>query len=305
MKKGIDVSVHNGKLDWNKLKAQGVEFAIIRIGYGSDSKSQDDSRAEYNMTECERLNIPYGVYLYSYALNINQVESEVDHTLRMIKGRKVELGVFYDMEDADGYKAKNGINVYKDRALLTNLCIKYCESIERAGYKTGVYANYDYFKNVLYIDQLRKWSVWLAQWSVSKPAIECDLWQYTSDETFNGVSGRFDANYLYDVVVKSEPVKDVSKKSLDVIVDEVIDGKWGNGEERKARLIAAGYKYNEVQNRVNERLIEIKSVYYKVKAGDTLSKIAKDHNTTVAKLVMLNNIDNPHLIYAGDLLRVK
>lgn len=304
MKKGVDVSVHNGKLDWNKLKAQGVEFAIIRIGYGSDNAKQDDSRAIYNMTECERLNIPYGVYLYSYALNINQVESEVDHTLRMIKGRKVELGVYFDMEDADNYKRKNGISIYKDRALLTNLCIKYCEAIERAGYKTGVYANLDWFKNVLYIDQLRKWSVWLAQWSVSKPAIECDLWQYTSDETFDGVSGRFDANYLYDEV-KNTPVRDISKKSLDVIAEEVIDGKWGNGDERKAKLTAAGYKYNEVQAKVNERMAEIYSKYHEVKSGETLSGIAKQYNTTVAKLVALNNIDNPHLIYTGDKLKVK
>lgn len=305
MKKGIDVSYANGKLDWDKLKSQGVEFAIIRVGYGSDSVNQDDSQAKRNMDECERLGIPYGVYIYSYALNEGSVESEVDHTLRMIKGRKVELGVYFDMEDADGYKAKAGINVYKSRDLLTGFCIKYCEAIERAGYKAGVYANYDYFKNVLYKDKLDKWLIWLAQWSVSKPAYECDIWQYTSDGTFNGVSGRFDMNYLYTYEVKSEPNKGVAKKSLNVIAEEVIDGKWGNGDERKARLTAAGYKYSEVQARVNELMAEINSKYYTVKAGDTLGKIAKAYNTTVAKLVKLNNIDNPNLIYTGDKLRVK
>lgn len=305
MRKGIDVSYANGKLDWDKLKSQGVEFALIRVGYGSDSVNQDDSQAKRNMDECERLNIPYGVYLYSYALNVASVASEVAHTLRMIKGRKPELGVFFDMEDADGYKAKAGKNVYKSRDLLTDFCIQFCETIEAAGYKAGVYANYDYFKNVLYKDKLDKWLIWLAQWSVSKPAYECDIWQYTSDGTFNGVSGRFDMNYLYTYEVKSEPNKGVAKKSLNVIAEEVIDGKWGNGDERKARLTAAGYKYNEVQARVNELMAEINSKYYTVKAGDTLSKIAKAYNTTVAKLVKLNNIDNPNLIYTGDKLRVK
>ena len=297
MKKGIDVSSHNGKLDWNKLD---VDFAIIRIGYGGDIKKQDDSQAIYNMTECERLGIPYGVYLYSYALNDSQVESEIDHTLRMIKGRKVELGVFYDMEDADGYKAKNGINVYKSRDLLTGFCVKYCEAIERAGYKVGVYANLDYFKNVLYVNKLVKWLIWLAQWGVSKPAMTCDMWQYTSDGAFNGVTGRFDMNYLYDGVVKSEPVK-----SIDKVAQEVIDGKWGNGEDRKTKLTAAGYNYSEVQARVNELMTKINEDYYEVKSGDTLSKIAQKYNTTVDKLVKLNNIDNPNLIYTGDKLRVK
>lgn len=301
MKKGIDVSYANGRLDWSKLD---VDFAIIRIGYGGDIKKQDDSQAIYNMDECERLGIPYGVYIYSYALNQPNVESEVDHTLRMIKGRKIELGVYFDMEDADGYKRKNGIDPYKNRDLLTGFCIKYCEAIERAGYKAGVYANYDWFKNVLYMNKLVKWQIWLAQWQVYKPAMTCDIWQYSSEGTFDGVKGRFDMNYLYDDV-KREPVKDVSKKSVDIIAEEVIDGKWGNGDERKAKLVAAGYKYNEVQTEVNKRMAEIYSKYHEVKQGDTLSGIAEKYNTTVAKLVKLNNIGNPHLIYAGDKLRVK
>lgn len=303
MKKGIDVSSHNGRLDWNKLKAQGVEFALIRIGYGSDSTTQDDSQAKYNMAECERLGIPYGVYLYSYAFRDFHVTSEIAHTLRMIKGHKPELGVFYDMEDADGYKARAGINVYGSNKLLTDFCIKFCEAIEDAGYKAGVYANLDYFKNVLDIKALDKWLIWLAQWQVSEPAIKCDIWQYTSDGAFNGVTGRFDMNYLYTEVKQTE-TKPVLK-SVDVVAQEVIDGKWGNGEERKAKLTAAGYNYSKVQARVNELMDKINEDYYEVKKYDTLTSIAKKFNTTVDKLVKLNNIGNPNLIYAGDKLRVR
>ena len=167
MKKGIDVSEFNGKLDWAKLKAEGVEFALIRLGFGSDLKHQDDDYAEYNMNECERLGIPYGAYLYSYAITEKNVESEIDHALRMVKGHKVELGIYFDMEDADGYKRKHGINVYKSRDLLTGFCTKFCEAIERAGYKTGTYANLDYFKNVLHHEKLTKWSIWLAHWKMA------------------------------------------------------------------------------------------------------------------------------------------
>lgn len=304
MKKGIDVSKHNGKLDWSKLKAQGVEFAIIRIGYGSDNTDQDDKYAEYNMAECERLGIPYGVYIYSYALNEASVESEVKHTLRMIKGHNPELGVYFDMEDADGYKSRAGISVYNAKELLTGFCKQFCEAIEAAGYKAGTYANLDYFKNVLDKDQLDNWLIWLAQWKVSEPAIECDMWQYTSDGVFDGVTGRFDMNYLYTEISDIKTEVKPERKSVDEMAQEVIDGKWGNGENRKTKLTAAGYDYEAIQAKVNQ-MVASKNTVYVVKKGDTLSKIAKEHNTTVAKLAADNDIKNINLIYVGQTLVIK
>lgn len=305
MKKGIDVSYANGKLDWSKLKAQGVEFAIIRIGYGGNDTDQDDTRAIYNMTECERLGIPYGVYIYSYALKESNVDSEISHTLRMIKGRKPELGVYFDMEDADGYKKKHGINVYKSRDLLTGFCVKFCEAIEAAGYKAGTYANLDYFKNVLDINELNEWLIWLAQWKVSKPAIECDMWQYTSDGAFDGVKGRFDMNYLYTEVKSEVKPVETKKKTNKEVAQDVLDGVWGNGQERKDRLTKAGYNYEAVQTLVNQMIATRKSTVYTVKGGDTLTSIAKKYNTTVNKLAADNNIKNPNLIYVGQKLVIK
>ena len=80
-KKGIDVSVHNGKIDWQKVKNDGIDFAIIRCGYGQNMTSQDDAYWEYNVSECERLGIPYGVYLYSYANTLAKAKSEAQHVL--------------------------------------------------------------------------------------------------------------------------------------------------------------------------------------------------------------------------------
>lgn len=310
MRKGIDVSSHNGKLDWSKLNAQGVEFAIIRVGFGQDDTDQDDNKAIYNMDECERLGIPYGVYLYSYAVTEANVDSEIKHTLRLIKGRKPELGVYYDMEDADNYKARKGINVYKSRDLLTGFCVKFCEAIEAAGYKAGVYANLDYFKNVLDKSKLDNWLIWLAQWKVSKPAIGCDMWQYTSDGAFDGVKGRFDMNYLYtevkdmakpEVKPETKPVKKLTDKE---VAQEVLDGKWGNGKERKDRLTKAGYDYDTVQSIVNQ-MVASNGTVYEVKKYDTLTSIAKKYNTTVSKLVADNDIKNPNLIYVGQKLVIK
>ena len=103
----IDVSSHDGLIDWNSVD-EHIEGVIIRIGYGSDYVSQDDKQAIRNMDACERFGIPYGVYIYSYALNMQDVESEIEHTLRMIQGRNPVRGVWFDMEDADGYKESNG-----------------------------------------------------------------------------------------------------------------------------------------------------------------------------------------------------
>ena len=84
--RGIDVSEHNGKIDWEKVKSSGIDFAIIRCGYGMDLPKQDDKYWQYNVTECERLGIPYGVYIYSYADSTDRAASEADHVLRLLKG---------------------------------------------------------------------------------------------------------------------------------------------------------------------------------------------------------------------------
>ena len=102
----------------------------------------------------DRLGIPYGVYIYSYALTSDEVTSEINHTLRMLQGRSPVRGVWFDMEDADGYKESNGLDVYKDGELLTDFCIQFIEAMDKEGYKTGVYANYNYYKNVLNLERL-------------------------------------------------------------------------------------------------------------------------------------------------------
>ena len=104
MIRGVDVSRHQGDIDWNIVKSSGIKFAIIRAGLGSNQVNQDDEKAEINITECERLGIPYGLYIYSYALNDADGVSEAKHAIRIALGHKPSLGIYIDMEDADGYK---------------------------------------------------------------------------------------------------------------------------------------------------------------------------------------------------------
>lgn len=212
---GIDISDNNGLLNWDKIKSQDIDFVMIRIGFGSDILSQDDKQAERNMNECERLNIPYGVYLYSYALNMDELQSEIKHMERMIKNRNPQMGIAFDMEDADGYKEKHGLKVFENKELLTNMCNTFCQYFDEKGYKTFVYANFYYFSTILNEINYPKW---LAHWGISEPSLECAMWQYASDGNIEGSSSRTDMNYYYGELPIIE--NNENNKEEDIITNE-------------------------------------------------------------------------------------
>jgi len=289
--KGIDVSKHQGKIDWAKVKADGIQFAIIRCGWGNDITSQDDVQFENNVNGCEVNGIPWGVYLYSYATNLTEAESEVQHVLRLLKGKLPLYPVYIDMEDADGYKKKRNVS----NKTCADICAYFCERLTKLGYLAGVYANKDWLENRINDPRLAQYPIWLAQWNdVVTYKGKYGMWQYTSDGKVNGISGRVDMNYCYEdypTIIKSKelngykkPVStepSIPKKSNDEIATEVIAGKWGNGEERKKRLTEAGYDYNTIQQIVNQKLTgksatvtapttTITTELPKIKAGDTV-----------------------------------
>ncbi|MDE6209850.1 MAG: glycoside hydrolase family 25 protein [Lachnospiraceae bacterium] len=198
---GIDVSSYQGLIDWEKVKNDGIEFAIIRIGYGSDVKKdnngdgiydQDDIYAEINMSECERLGIPYGVYLYSYALSDSDLNSEINHTLRLLKGHNPTIGVFFDYEN-DSYKDKYGL---PSTEAITRFAVNFNEAMKKNGYKSGTYT-YNYFWDTqLYSPLLNKYPKWLADYTKGfYPADDTYfIWQYTSSGSVTGISGNVDMN---------------------------------------------------------------------------------------------------------------
>lgn len=228
----IDVSGHDGLIDWDSAK-EHIEGVIIRIGYGNDYAYQDDKQAIQNMDECERLGIPYGVYIYSYAMTMQETESEISHTLRMLKGRNPVRGVWFDMEDADEYKKNHGMDVYseEDRTLLTDFCIRFIEEMHSRGYITGVYANYDYYKNVLDTNRLSMtegFNMWLAHWGVEEPDMDCMMWQFGA---YRIGDHEFDGNIYY--ADYSSPYKDAyietsaqAGRKANVIYQAQIDGDY-------------------------------------------------------------------------------
>lgn len=191
---GIDVSDNNGTLNWDVIK-ELIDFAIVRVGYGSNYESQDDKQAIRNMQELERIGKPYGVYLYSYALNEDEAHSEAAHILRMIAGFNPKLGIYIDQEDADSYKVRNNKNPYEHGEDYTRFCQIVMNDLKAVGFETvGTYANLNWFENILDREALTD-KKWLAIWGPDNCPVEwAEIWQYCSDGTVDGSSLRTDMN---------------------------------------------------------------------------------------------------------------
>lgn len=208
--KGIDVSKHQGTIDWAKVKKTDVDFAIIRVGYGQDIMSQDDPYWLTNAQACEKQGIPYGAYLYSYAKDVKAAESEAVHVLRLVKGRKMNLPIYYDMEDAS--------TIGSD---YTAIARAFCSKIEAAGYKVAIYANKDWFTNKLTNTFFNTKDRWVAQYN----DIECNykgkynMWQSTSTGRVNGISGNVDVNFTIGTSVLA-PVTKVSVSKTSAILNK-------------------------------------------------------------------------------------
>ena len=254
--RGVDISDNNGTLNWDIIKEQ-IDFAIVRVGYGSNYESQDDKQAVRNMQELERIGKPYAVYLYSYALNEEEAHSEAAHILRMIAGFNPALGIYLDMEDADGYKRKHGM---PSNDVLVSICEKECLMFEEAGYYAAIYASKSWFDTKLNSSRLNRFDKWIAWWNkgASFDKNIYGLWQYTSSGSVNGISGNVDMNEAYKDYPSiinnnsNSSSNTPAKKSIEQLAQEVLAGDWGNGEDRKNRLVAEGYNYDVVQARVNE-----------------------------------------------------
>lgn len=189
--RGIDVSNCQGKIDWNQVKAAGIDFAILKVGpvYG-----KPDDSFERNAAECERLGIPYGVYYYSYARSVKDANKEADRTLAWLGGHHPSLPVYYDLEDS--YILQDP-NFSKDK--LAQIAQAFCNRMEAVGFKSGIYANLNWLNNYLDSPSLSGYDHWVAQYNW-----RCDyagsysFWQYSNSGNVPGVNGRCDMNYCFN-----------------------------------------------------------------------------------------------------------
>lgn len=189
---GIDVSEHNGTLDWEKIKASGISFAIIRTGYGIRYK---DPQFENNLRGALSQGIPVGVYHFSYALTAAGAASEADYVLSLLEPWKsrITLPVFFDFEyDTIRYAQEQGVTLGKDA--FNDHAVAFLEKVKAAGYTPGIYYNLDYKNRFVDDSRLGGYVQWYAQYNSTASWTGYDLWQYSSSHTISGISGRFDIN---------------------------------------------------------------------------------------------------------------
>lgn len=270
--KGIDVSKYQGNIDWAKVKAAGVQFAMLRGGYGRYD-SQKDTKFEQNYKGAKAAGVPVGAYHYSYAKTVEQAKQEAQICLGWLKGKQFEYPIAFDIEDPSQHNL--------GKAALTAITNAFCETVEKAGYYVCIYASKHWLDTKLDMNALKRYDVWVAQWT-SKCTYNgaYGIWQNNDIGKVNGINGRVDT----DIAYKDYP--------------QIIKAAGLNGYTKSATKPTAAPK-------PTPKPAEPTKEYYTVVKGDNLTKIAKKYKTTVAQLVKLNSIKNPNLIYAGQKLRVK
>ena len=187
--KGIDVSVHNGKIDWQKVKAAGIDFAILRAGYGKLAKQKDD-RFEENYAGAKAAGIPVGAYWYSYAMTPEEAELEADVFLSVIKGKQFEMPVYFDLEE------KKQFDLGKEQ--VSAIMRAFLKKVESVGYFVGLYGSASSLTTHT-ADDIKSWyTIWLAHW-VDKTNYSgaYGIWQHSEKGKVAGINGNVDLDICY------------------------------------------------------------------------------------------------------------
>ena len=264
-RRGIDISHHQGDIDFEKLKGN-ISFAMVRTSYGN---FHTDNKYKRNIKGLEKINVPYGLYHFSYAVNKQEAKDEAIGFLNIIKNYKPLYPVVIDIEQSQRTK-----DLTKDT--LVDIANTFCKIVQDAGYYVMIYANLNYFETKLNSGTLNKYDKWVAEWknkfTYDK---EAGMWQYSSKGSIPGINGNVDL----DIAFKDYP-------------KIIKDGKLNN------------YNSNTQVDDSNNNENNNKNINYVVKKGDTLSKIAAKYNTTYQYLANYNNISNPNKIYPGEIIKV-
>lgn len=194
-KKGIDVSYANGNIDWSKVKGSGIEFAILRSTFGSESPSQIDSQYFQNAQGCVKNNIPFATYHFAYFVNEQTAKDEADFAIKKANEYKnyIKFIVLDVEEDSVRYAKNMGYNPD-----WTTCSITFMERVKAAGYTPVLYSNYNWLKNIFNYNKLKNYKLWYAAPDAQSPAYTCAIWQYSWKGKINGISGDVDMDYLYD-----------------------------------------------------------------------------------------------------------
>jgi len=225
-RKGIDVSTWQGDINWNKVKADGIEFAMLRSSFGKENPDkQTDNKFWQNYKNAKAAGMPIGAYHYSYATTVEDAKKEAAFFLSIVKGCQFEYPVAFDIEDPS--------QMYLGKDRITDIIMTFCERVQAAGYYVSLYTNLDWISNRIDMSRAKAFDIWLAQWN-DKPTYSGNfgMWQYTSSGSVNGISGNVDMNiayYDYPSIIKAAGLngftadKPEEKKTVTISMDDLTE----------------------------------------------------------------------------------
>lgn len=251
--KGIDVSYCQAGMQDVNPAGYNLKFAIIRAGYSEEV----DRYLEDHVKWCEDNNIAYGFYWYSYARSVADAKKEAECCLNAIAGFNPVYPVFFDLEEDSIGSAFNSEK-------LNSLATTFCETIKSAGYKTGIYANPSWLLSKYNYKGLKDYDIWLAAWTGSPTRrskylnyfkeLNITLWQFGIDSNLGYVDGNVSFFDYSKAGTTPTPKVEHTASKVHAVALDVIAGRYGVGQERKAAIEKLGYSYKEVQKEVNKIL---------------------------------------------------
>lgn len=327
MTKGIDVSQWQGQVDFNKVKADGYDFVILRAGYGK-YLTQKDPTFDTNYENAKAAGLGVGAYWYSYALTKEDAAKEAEVFLSVISGKQFEYPLAFDIEDQSQYSLS--------KTALGDICKTFCGAVEKAGYYICLYSFISFMNNIS-AKVVSKYDVWIANFTTAdKPAYDgaYGMWQHSSTGRVNGVSGDVDLDIAYKdypKIMLDAGLNGFEKIKIESIPGDVNgDGKLNvtdvtmaashvkgikplTEEQKKRADINGDGKVNvtdvaaitaKVKPVAKAEPAE-KVITYIVKKGDTLYDIARRYGVSIVDIAKDNNIRNVNLIYVSQKLRIK
>lgn len=190
---GIDVSDHNGDIDWVSVKADGIDFAMLRIGYrgAQEGVLHEDANFEKNILQAQKNGLKVGAYFFSSAINAEEIDEEVQFVLKKVSSYSIDLPIVFDMEEFDQGGRIDDLSTKKK----TNLALRFCKEIKEAGYTPMIYGNMTWLYENYNFDKISKYPIWLASYTTTCPMEDdFDMWQYTNRGQVNGIEGDVDIN---------------------------------------------------------------------------------------------------------------
>lgn len=199
---GIDVSAHQGLIDWEDVKEAGIEFAVIRAGYRGSTKGElyEDALFRHNLNGAKAVGLPVGVYFFSQALTVEEATEEAEYLLEILDGAELELPVYYDWEQVAGESRITDPGLIP----LTDCSVAFCETVRQRGYTPGVYFNQDYGYTYLDFVRLQGYEMWLAEYG-DHPTFRYhfDCLQYSDAGSLPGIETTVDLDLFFKEIPSS------------------------------------------------------------------------------------------------------